>query len=496
MVKNEILKIKKNIDNLKKTNSKTIFISGVFNTLHIGHFRLFKFAKQQANILILGITSDSISEGATIDHFNRLDAIRNIKDVDISFIIEDNLNEIIKFLKPNFVLKGFEHKNKFNPETEIVKSYGGKILFSSGEIEFSSLENMRKKIKNSKIKFLNIPYDYMDRHSLSFQRFINVIKKIKESRVIVIGDTIVDEYNHCDPIGISQEDPSIVVRSTKKKKFIGGAAIVAAHAAANAKKVNFLTIFGNDNQRKFAEKKLKKYNVSTFAIIDDTRPTTYKKKFRSQNMTLLRINKFSEQEINEEYQNSLYEKFCELLNKTDLIILSDFNYGVLTTKLIEKIILKANEEKKLVIADSQTSSQLGNVLKYQGTSLITPTEYEARVSLKDKSSGLAQLAENLIKKTKTENLIITLGSKGVYIQRSKNKRGKWLSDQMPAFNVNSSDNAGAGDALLVSTGLAMSAGSNIWEAGFLGSLVAAYQVSYVGNHPLSFDEILSDLKAN
>ena len=173
MVKNEILKIKKNIDNLKKTNSKTIFISGVFNTLHIGHFRLFKFAKQQANILILGITSDSISEGATIDHFNRLDAIRNIKDVDISFIIEDNLNEIIKFLKPNFVLKGFEHKNNFNPETEIVKSYGGKILFSSGEIEFSSLENTRKKIKNSKIKFLNIPYDYMDRHSLSFQRFIN-----------------------------------------------------------------------------------------------------------------------------------------------------------------------------------------------------------------------------------------------------------------------------------------------------------------------------------
>ena len=67
---------------------------------------------------------------------------------------------------------------------------------------------------------------------------------------------------------------------------------------------------------------------------------------------------------------------------------------------------------------------------------------------------------------------------------------------MPAFNVNSSDNAGAGDALLVSTGLAMSAGSNIWEAGFLGSLVAAYQVSYVGNNPLSFDEILYDLKAD
>ena len=129
-------------------------------------------------------------------------------------------------------MKGFEHKNKFNTETEIVKSYGGKILFSSGEIEFSSLENTRKKIKNSKIKFLNIPYDYMDRHSLSFQRFINVIKKIKESRVIVIGDTIVDQYNHCDPIGISQEDPSIVVRSTKKEKFIGGAAIVAAHAAS------------------------------------------------------------------------------------------------------------------------------------------------------------------------------------------------------------------------------------------------------------------------
>ncbi len=335
----------------------------------------------------------------------------------------------------------------------------------------------------------------MNRHSLSFQKFINTIKRMKKSSVIVIGDTIVDEYIHCDPIGISQEDPSIVVRSTKKEKFIGGAAIVAAHAAANAKIVNFLTVFGNDNQSKFAKKRLNKYNVNTYAIIDDTRPTTYKKKFRSQNKTLLRINKFSELEINEEYQSKLYNKFCELLDKTDLIILSDFNYGVLTKKMIEKIILKAQEEKKLIIADSQTSSQLGNVLKYKDITLITPTEYEARISLKDKSSGLAQVAEKLINKTNTENLIITLGSKGVYIQRSKNQKGSWLSDQMPAFNINSIDNAGAGDALLVSTGLAMSAGSNIWEASFLGSLVAAYQVSYIGNHPLSFDEIIDDLKS-
>ena len=279
MDKNKIIKIQKNIDNLKKTNSKTIFISGIFNTLHIGHFRLFKYAKQQADILILGITSDSISEGATIDHFNRLDAIRNIKDVDVSFIIDDDVNEVIKFIKPNFVLKGFEHKNKFNTEIEVVKSYGGKILFSSGEIEFSSLENTRKKNETSKIKFLNIPNDYMNRHSLSFQKFIKTIKRMKKSSVIVIGDTIVDEYIHCDPIGISQEDPSIVVRSTKKEKFIGGAAIVAAHAAANAKIVNFLTVFGNDNQSKFAKKRLNKYNVNTYAIIDDTRPTTYKKNF-------------------------------------------------------------------------------------------------------------------------------------------------------------------------------------------------------------------------
>ena len=113
---------------------------------------------------------------------------------------------------------------------KIVEKYGGKLFFSSGENIFSSLDIIKKEIDKN-IKTIDIPKKYIKRHNIRSDSLKKILKKFSKLKVCVIGDVIVDEYITCEPVGMSQEDPTIVVTPIDKSKFLGGAGIVAAHVA-------------------------------------------------------------------------------------------------------------------------------------------------------------------------------------------------------------------------------------------------------------------------
>ena len=124
-------------------------------------------------------------------------------------------------------------------------------------------------------------WEFAERHNFSKSDLTNVIKSLSGLNVTIVGDLIVDEYISCDPLGMSQEDPTLVVTPIEKKKYIGGAGIVAAHAVGLGAKVNLLTVSGDDEERDFAENKLNSYGVNTEFFSDESRPTTLKQRFRA-----------------------------------------------------------------------------------------------------------------------------------------------------------------------------------------------------------------------
>ena len=124
--------------------------------------------------------------------------------------------------------------------------------------------------------------------------------------------------------------------------------------------------------------------------------------------------------------------------------------------------------------------------------LITPTEREARLALRDFDSGLAFLSETLISKTIAKNIIITLGNEGLLIHTSDNEE-KYLTDRLPALNTSPKDVAGAGDSFLVCCSLSLAVGANIWKSSYLGSLAAACQVGRIGNIPITTKDIEVEL---
>jgi bifunctional ADP-heptose synthase (sugar kinase/adenylyltransferase) len=147
----------------------------------------------------------------------------------------------------------------------------------------------------------------------------------------------------------------------------------------------------------------------------------------------------------------------------------------------------------MMVADSQASSQLGDVSRFCGMRLLAPTEYEARLATRDFTSGLVVLAERLRAKAQAEQVFVTLGAEGLLIHAPAPDGGQYVTDQLPAFNHAPKDVAGAGDSLLTCASMGLAAGADVWKSAYLGSIAAACQVGRVGNFPISVDEVATEL---
>lgn len=472
--------------------ARIVFVSGNFNVLHPGHLRLLNFAAECGDFLVVGVNSDQ-TNGVLIPETLRLKGIRSIDCVNLALILPVTADQFIGYLKPDIVVKGSEHEQLYNPEQVVLDDYGGKLLFSSGEMRFSSLELLRSEIQGAMHSAIKKPQDYLLRHGISPSDLPAIARRFADINVVVIGDLIIDEYITCDPLGLSREDPTIVVTPIKRDVFVGGAGIVAAHARALGAKVKYYSVAGGDEIAGRAKKELGAYQVDAFLMQDTSRPTTLKQRFRADGKTLLRVSHLRHHHIDSDLSNKLYKQISRAIKEANLLVFSDFNYGCLPQHLVDSIIDLCLKYQVPMVADSQSSSQIGDVSRFHDMLLITPTEHEARLAVRDQSSGLIVLADKLSQKANARHVFITLASEGLMVHSPDSDQSNILTDQLPAFNTAPKDVSGGGDTLLITSSLALAAGATIWQSAYLGSVAAACHVARIGNQPLSINELLQEL---
>ncbi len=467
-----------------------VFLSGNFNVLHPGHLRLLRFARELGDELIVGVQSDRLAgDAAHVPEELRIDGVRSISFVSEALLVDEPVEDVVARFRPDFVVKGNEHEGQQNPELEVVNSYGGKLVFDSGDAVFSSLDLIRMDLLDQNWRVGNVPSGYLVRHGIETKDLLERISEFRALQVCVIGDLIVDEYITCDPLGMSQEDPTLVVTPVDTQCFLGGSGIVAAHAAGLGAAVQFLSVTGEDDMRDYAEAELRRTGVEAHLFGDETRPTTKKQRFRAEDTTLLRVSHLHQASIDIQLQERILDRFCEVVSDCQLVIFSDFNYGCLPQALVEKLVFHGRSSGVMMAADSQSSSQIGDVSRFKGMDLLTPTEHEARVCLRNNQDGLVVLAGQLMARARAKNIILKLGSEGALLHLESDN-GRLHTDRIPALNVSPRDVAGAGDSLLVGSALAMAAGATTWEAAYIGTVAAAVQLGRVGNIPLSDTDLI------
>ena len=469
---------------------RTVFVSGIFNILHPGHVRLLRFASELGDRLVVGVLPDRLAgDAVTVGESSRLEAIQSLRMVDDSFIIEASVTDTIRRLRPDVVVKGREHVTQENEELAVLSTYGGRLMFSSGDSFFSSTDLIRSEVESPRRLPIDLPVEFMAHHGITRDRLSEMLGRLSNVRVLVVGDSIVDEYVSCHPLGMSREDPTLVVTPIETKSFVGGAAIVAAHAASVGGHASLHTVTGPDSQAGFLAGELSKYGVETRLHADDSRPTTTKQRWRAGGKTLLRVSHLHQDPISAALQREFFDGVAETIEEYHVLIFSDFNYGVLPQPLVDRLTELGKQRGVTMAADSQASSQIGDISRFVGMNLVTPTEYEARVATRNFEDGLVVLADRVRQKAKADLVLMTLAEDGVFVRGATDPTAEATTERLPALNSTPVDVAGAGDSLLVVASMALSIGATMHEAALLGSMAAAVQVSTTGNRPIRHDSL-------
>ena len=465
--------------------------------MHPGHIRHLIYAKEKADILVVSITTDiHIKKGIYRPLVPANLRALNLAAFEIvDYVIIDDQAEpykLLKKIKPNFFAKGFEYQSKKNKKTlkeeKILKSFGGKIIFSPGDYINSSSKII--KIHEPNLKYEKF-YNLMDRYKLDFKVIEDTIKKFNTVSLDIVGDTIVDTFTKCKNIGGQTKTPTLSLLMEKKINYVGGAGVVAKHVAASGAKSNLITVLGNDNLKEFVIKDLKKSKVKFNGIIDKLRPTVNKNVIISDNYRLLRISTLDNAPVSENIISEIKKKIIK--SKINGIIFADFRHGIFNEKNIE-VLKKSIRNKKFKAADSQVASWWGNILDFKGFDLITPNEREARFSTRDQISGIRLLASKTYDLSNCKNLILKLGKRRILTCINNKHESIDSYFTLDSFANNIIDPVGSGDALLAYSTLSMIVSKSIVISSIIGLLAASCACEVDGNVAITSKDILTKLK--
>ena len=477
-------------------NKKVILCHGVFDVVHPGHVRHLAFAKTKADILIASITADRhIKKGLYRPHIPEgLRALNLAAFEMVDYVMIDDQETPLKTLadlKPDFFAKGFEYTSTGLPpatqeEAEIVESYGGQMIFTPGDVVYSSSKFLNLSLPQVQLEKLLL---LMQLNGISFTSLRDTVQKLSNFHVHVLGDTIVDSYTRTTFIGGQTKTPTFSVHYQGQDDYIGGAGIVAQHLRAAGAKVTFSTVLGDDQLKDFVINGLKESTIEILPIIDPTRPTTQKNAIIAGGYRLLKIDTLDNSPISDDIMQKLIETVQS--SSADAMVFSDFRHGIFNRISVPSL-TKVIPEGIFRVADSQVASRWGNITEFKGFDLITPNEREARFALANQDSGVGRLASFLQEACDYQNLILKLGDRGIFCV-AQNEELTTHAFSIDTFARTIVDAVGAGDALLAYATLSMLATKSLVTAGILGSMAAACECELDGNIPIRPEDLLAKI---
>jgi rfaE bifunctional protein kinase chain/domain len=476
-------------------DEKVIMCHGVFDIVHPGHIRHLTYARNKADILIASLTSDSYIGKSNYRPFvpEELRALNLAALEMVNYVIIDHNPtplENIKYLQPDYFAKGYEYFEdgtnfKTKQEMDILEAYGGEVLFTPGDVVYSSsrlLEIEPTRIASEKLHSL------METENVQMDDLKSALNSFAGLKVHVIGDTIVDSYVYCSLIGSGTKTPTLSVKYEEQVDFIGGAAVVAKHLKQAGADVEFSSVMGEDARKDYVLEDLEANGIHCNVLVDASRPTTEKKVFISQNHRMLKVDTLDNRPIATRFAEQLVEIIGS--SAADIFVFSDFRHGIFSRQSISQL-TEAIPEGRLKVADSQVASRWGNILDFQGFDLITPNEKEARFALGDQDSVVRPLALELYKRAKCQYLMLKLGERGLLTYRSTTGRAHINFD---SFAQDVVDAVGSGDALLAYATLALAVTKSEVIASILGSMAGAVACEAEGNNPVGPSEVLAKLE--
>ena len=318
------------------------------------------------------------------------------------------------------------------------------------------------------------------------QEIRKVFSSLNDKKVLLIGDAMIDAYMWGKVDRMSPEAPVPIVEIDKHEIRLGGSANCALNIKSLGANPILCTVIGDDiNGIKF-KKLMKDSDLSTDGVlIVDDRKTTVKTRIISEGKHQLRVDEEDTHPIKTEIQ--FINKVDSLLENTSIIILQDYNKGVLTKKIIRTLISKAKERGIPTIVDPKKD----NFLEYQGCNIFKPNLKEIKEGInlefdESKDEELQKATSLLKEKLNAKAILLTLSGKGICINSEEG------FVHTPAYGGSVVDVSGAGDTVISVASLLLAAGVSSENISKISSLSGGIVCQKVGVVPIDKEELLSE----
>jgi len=326
-------------------------------------------------------------------------------------------------------------------------------------------------------------------HSQNFNALKSVIGNFRKAKVLVVGDLILDEFIWGEVSRISPEAPVPVVWVKNESFMPGGASNVANNIRSLGGNALLCGLVGADERGAILRGELKHKGVDIEGIlVDPSRPTTLKTRVVAHHQQVVRIDKETVEPVSDRVFAKLVGYFTRAIKDVDAVIIEDYGKGVITPRLLTKIVPIAKRYKKMILVDPKEE----HFSYYKGVTVVTPNNHEAAravgFEIKDNET-LVKAGRKLLQKLQCQVALITLGENGMALFRKGAKMVHIPTVAQEVFDV-----SGAGDTVIASYALALAAGADPIDAAHIANCAAGIVVGKVGIAVVTPEELTDRIK--
>jgi rfaE bifunctional protein nucleotidyltransferase chain/domain len=471
---------------LRQSGKTVVQCHGVFDLLHIGHIKHLEAARKLADLLVVTITPDRfVNKGPHRPAFPerlRAEALASLACVDFVGINEwPTAVESIRLLRPNLYVKGVvreagkrDHTDAIRHEEDAIRSVGGEFVLTDEEtFSASTLINRFMDVFTPETKtFLE---QFRDRHPP--EEIVGYLQAIRGLKVLIVGETIIDEYQFCSVMGKSGKEPVLAALHQRTEQYVGGVLAIANHVSNFCDDVGVLSAIGEVNSREdFIRSSLNRNVAADFVRVPEA-PTILKRRFLEDFLStkLFEVYEMRNASLPAETERQFCAKLEQIAPRYDVVIVADYGHGLMTEPAVETVCRGA---KFLAVNTQANAGNRGfnTISKYPRADFISLGETEVRLDARKMEGDVRDLTEALARRVDSKSLIVTRGSSGCCVHTRE--KGLLI---VPAFSIRVVDRVGAGDAVLSITAPCAALNLPADVLGFIANVVGAEACTIMGH---------------
>ena len=486
-----------------RTGRKTIVqCHGCFDIVHPGHIRYLRFARELGDILVVSLTGDEgVDKGPERPYIPQELRAENLAALEfVDWVVIDphpTAAEVLECLRPDVYVKGREYAQANDPrfvrEREIVERHGGRVVFHSGDVVFSSTRLLESVVGDQALDEDRLRA-VCERSAIDTTTVHETMQAVKGVRAVVVGDLICERYVFCDASAVAEDAPVMALRRLGAREYWGGAVAVARQLRALGATPFVISVVGRDAASEEAVARFAEVGVGG-TLLPERPSVVQRSTFVADDAKLYELTEGESSPLDSAAEKRVLALLSARMAEADLLIWCDHGYGMLTPGLVRAAVAEARERGLTVVAHAP--GQRSQLTSFDHTDLLTGTERRLREALHDMSSSLPAVVWRLLANARGRAAIVSLRKRGLIGFEGGSataavdgpRSDRLRSEFVPSAARHHVDWFGAEEAVVAMSAAVLATGGSLPLATYAASAAETLAVARQGGQPVTASEL-------